>query len=468
MKKSLVASYWDGVKDFSHGESYTTIFRYFMPEAVTAFVLYSVLYLIDAKLIADLKSTSTYATLSVTNTVLHFIVKVAEGFSVGTLVLSGRYNGVGRYEEAGKTLSDAFWVTCIVGGIISIGLASGAYWIYLWYGVPEKMISLGIPFLRLRALGIFFMFLYFAFVGFLRGVKNTRLPMVMFSIGACVFVLCDYLLIHGNHGFPALGLQGSAIASVAQYGVMLILALFWVLFNPTYAKYRISLLQAVSSWSNLQRLCALSGPIVLDKAIMSGSYVWLGGILSHMGKYAIASYAVIKDMERFALVPAIAFAQVVTLLVTNAYGTGDWKGIKSNIKKGVFLASLMVSTILIVFSLTPATFIAFFDIKGRFTDFAARAFPILSILAFFDAIQVVLSGALRGASNVRFVMMTRLIVVVGYFVPISYLLSQLPIRDEVIKFSLVYGSFYVGSGLMSIVYINRFRGRNWQGAERVA
>src|SRR5437870_4115749 len=119
MKKGLLSSYFAGITDVDHGESYGRIFRYFFPEFITALVLYSMLYLLDAKWIADLKSTSTYATLGVTNTLLHFIIKIAEGLSVGVMVLSGQHNGQHDYKEAGRAFIDAFWTTVFVGAGIS-------------------------------------------------------------------------------------------------------------------------------------------------------------------------------------------------------------------------------------------------------------------------------------------------------------------------------------------------------------
>jgi Na+-driven multidrug efflux pump len=89
----------------------------------------------------------------------------------------------------------------------------------------------------------------------------------------------------------------------------------------------------------------------------------------------------------------------------------------------------------------------------------------LSVLVFFDLVQLILSGALRGAGDVKVVMWTRLAVCIGYFFPVSYFLTNLPIADPALKFLLIYGSFYVGNGLMSIVYINRLRGAKWKAQE---
>jgi putative MATE family efflux protein len=464
MKKGLLASYVSGICDGLHGESYSRILRLFFPEFITALVLYSMLYLLDAKWIADLKSTSTYATLGVTNTLLHFIVKVAEGLSVGTIILTGKYNGMRDYKEAGRSFVDAFWTTVLVGGAIATLLFFGASWIYKLYGVPDDMVALGVPFLRLRALGVFFTFVYFAFIGFLRGIKNTKTPMKIFISGGVVFLFFDYVLIFGKLGFPQMRLQGSALAGVIQYAFMLFASLCYLLLRKDSVgrKYSIQLFSVFRNRSRIKELLTLSWPVVIDKATLAAAYIWLGAMIAPMGTFALATFSVIKDLERFAILPAVAFAQVVTLLISNDYGEQDWEGIKSNTKKIVFMTSIMVMGILLVFSLWPKYFIQFFDKNGDFTDLAATIFPILSVLVFFDLLQLILSGALRGAANVKTVMMTRLIVCLFCFVPVSYILSRIPIEDIIVKFVLVYGSFYIGNALMSIVYINRFRSEEWK------
>jgi len=462
MKKGVFASYVEGIKDASHGEGYINILRYFFPEFISALVLYSALYLLDAHWIAHLKSTSTYATLGITNTFLNFIIKIAEGLSVGSIILCGQYNGADNFKKVGRTLVETFWVTFILGALISCSLYFGAYAIYQFMGVPERMISLGVPFLRLRAIGIFFTFMYFAVIGFLRGIKNTRTPMNIFVMGSFIFIFFDYVLIFGKFGFPEMKLNGSALASVIQYGFMLIMSLYIVLSDKENKKYSIDLFSASSGFSDIKRFFSLSWPVVMDKAMMAAAYIWLAAMIAPMGKCALASFTVIKDMERFAFAPALAFAQVITFLASNDFGASNLSGIKTNIKKIVFMASIFVFAFLLIFSVYPEFFIQMFDKKDAFTRFSSKIFPLLSILVFFDLLQLILAGALRGVGDVRTVMWTRIIVCFGCFFPLSYIVSHLPIADEMVKFVLIYGMFYIGNAFMSLVYINRFRSNMWK------
>lgn len=461
MRKNLLTSYIAGIFDTKNGESYGRIIQLFMPEFVIAFLIYCLPLLIDAYFISCLKSTSTYGALGMTNNLLHFIMKIAEGISVGTVILSGFFNGKQEYENVGRSLRDSFWIAVIVGASISTFLFVFAPLVCGWY-LHEDLVAECVPFLRMRAVGIFFMFLSYAFLGFLRGIKNTRVPMMIYIAGVMSFIIVDYLLVFGLYGCPEMGLAGSAIASIIQNIIMATAGMAYVLLNPAYRMYGIHLLSGIAQHDQLVRLLSLSWPVVIDKATLAAAYIWLGYMLKPLGKNVAATFIVVKDMERLAFLPAIAFAQVITFLVSNDYGIKNWAGIKSNIKKVAFLASCLVLGMIVVLVLDPERIISVFDQRGEFTPLAATVFPVMSVLLFFDLVQLILSGALRGASNVRMVMMVRLIIVSGFFIPVSYLFARMPMESLALKFMCIYGSYYVGNLLMSLIYIQRLSCDDWK------
>lgn len=460
MEKTLLQRYIAGVRDTQHGESYRTLLQYFWPEFITAFILSSILHIIDAAFIAQIKSTSMYATLGVSSTLIHLITKIAEGLSVGILVICGQYNGIANYKGVGRAALSGLLITIIIGFIVSSLLFITAPSIYAWYNVPEKMITMGVAFLRLRAVSIFLSFIFFACIGYLRAIKNTQVPMILFVVGGIVFIVSDYICIFGKCGIPAMKLYGSAIASIVQYLIMVSGALWYVIRAPEQQKYALS--QNTFDFSLSRSIVMISWPVMIDKAILAAAKMWLAMLIAPLGKTALASFAVIKDMEQLAFVPAIACAQVITFLVSNDYSRGNWLAIKNNIKRILLLASVIVGSILCLFSYNPSFIIQLFDTKKVFGSFAAQAFPLLSVLVFFDLLQLILAGALRGASDVKTVMCVRLIVCLCFFCPFSYLISQLAITNELYKFVLLYGSFYLGNGLMSMYYIYRLHGQQWK------
>lgn len=438
------------------GQSYGTILRYFLPEFITALILYSLPYFIDCYFIAHLKSTEIYTISGVVNNVLNLFVKIAEGLSIGTVAIAGYYNGLQKPKDVGRSFVDALWVSIFIGGIISFMIYVGGYWVYKFFNFTDATIQLGLPFLRVRAVSMFLMFICFACIGLFRSIKNTFVPMMLFALGSSVFVFFDYCLIFGKCGFSELGLYGSAVSYLLQYVVMVLCALSYIFYYGLHKTYSIKILSGVSSFEQVFKLLAISLPIVVDKAIMAWAYIWLSKVLSCMGQNALANFSVLKLMECMVFLPATAFSQVITFLVSNDVGHERWTDIRANIGKVLLLASIMVAVLVTIVSIYPAQIVHMIDRNKEFAGLAQQIFPALGVLIFFDLLQLILSGALRGASDVQTVMLTRLIVICFFFVPVSYGVSRLQISSDLIKFFLIYASFFIGNALMSIVYIKKF------------
>lgn len=444
------------------GVSYGRIWRYFYPEFITALIIYFLPQFIDCYFICNLKSTELYAISGIVENFLGMFTKCAEGLLIGTVIISGYFNGLHEYKKAGQAFVDAFWITIGVSFCVSLALYFGVFLFYRFNNFSSGMIAIGVPYLQMKAIGVFFLFFYFSLVGFFRAVKNTFTPMVIFAIGSLTFVLCDYLLIFGKCGFPQLGLLGSAVAYLIQYVLMSCLMLSYILYVQEYKKYAISLAPRPLDKERIKRFFLVSYPVVLDKMSIAFAYVWLGACMSKLGSTAGASFSMIKLMERIAFVPAIAFSQIITFLVSNDLGRGQWDDIHANIKKVALLSSVMVGTILLFGSLWPQGIVKFYGCNREICSLVSAIFPSLSILVMFDLLQLILSGALRGAGDVQTVMVTRLSVILGYFIPMTFIIDLLPLHTLASKMLTTYAVFLIGNGLMTIVYIFRLKQAHWK------
>ncbi len=461
----MKSSTTSGIRSLFHmqgGLSYPKIFKYFFPEWITALVVYFLPYFIDCLFICNLKSTSTYAVSGIIDNFLSMFLKAAEGLPIGIVIVAGYFNGRQEYQKAGQTFVDAFWVVIAVGTILSLGLYTAIPFVCSFNNFSPEMIAQGIPYLKIKSIVIFFMFVYFSLVGFLRAIKNTFTPMVIFMMGSVVFVIVDYILIFGKLGFAPMALLGSATAALTQYIFMCIVMLVYLLATSKHEKYKIALFHHRFSYERIQKIMVTSFPVVIDKVSIAFAYAWLGSCMSHLGQEAGAAFSCIKMMERFSFLPAIACAQIITFLVSNDLGQGDWDSIYANIKKIIVISSCLVGFILLIGSIWPMWFVSFFDKKGDFGSMVAVIFPALSVLILIDLLQLILSAALRGVGDVKTVMWTRVGVIACFFIPSTYIISMMSFSHVVYKMLVTYASFLIGNGLMSLVYMYRLHQNNWK------
>lgn len=462
MKKTLVASCLDAIRDTSSGERYGSLIRYFIPEFLAAFVLYALVTLIDARMIAHLKSTELYATMSVTNPFIHFMVKIAEGLSVGTMVLCGYYHGRNDQEGVLRAVASSCATTLAIGGVIASFLYYKAAFLYWLLGTPESLIAIGVPFLRMRAIAIGLMFVFFALIGILRGIKRNRSIIYFFGLGSVVFVICDYLFIFGACGCPQLGLCGSAMASVIQYSVMVTSVTLYMMLHTDVRRYLFRGMYRHISWAFTRELWALTLPVMGDKAVLAFTKLILMKHIANMGTIALGSFNIVRDLEMVAFIPAVALAQVVTFLVSNELGARDYEGAKYTVKRALMLAGCMVIFILLTVWFHLNQLVSMFDTCNVLSGLAIQAFPIVSVMVIFDVVQVILAGALRGAAQGRMVLWVRMMSLLCFCLPVMYSTSFIAFQSDFVKFITIYGSFYMGNVLMAIWYIYWFRSGRWQ------
>lgn len=445
----------------SKGESYRTILRYWFPELVTSTLIFTLPVLLDLYLISLLDSRSTLGALGNANDILFLITKLSEGIAVAAITVIGTYNGSKEYDKAGAALGDVFWTTIILGLIPCLILLAFPTQILLFLNTPQPMASIGAPYLQLRAFGVFLSFLYLAFFGFMRGVKNTKTPMLIYIIGTLLFIIVDLLLIHGSCGLPACGLIGSGIATIAQYGLMVILCIIHLMRTPEYKQYfRVAFFRMFNP-QGAWKIVNLSWPIMIDKAALAYAFVYLRSLINPLGKNAIVSFTLIKQLEQVAILPGIAFATVLTFLVSNSLGAHDLASARSNIRKILTLTGLFVLVLVAAMCINPGFFLSLFDVRNKFAPFAIAVFPAISLFALLDFMQIIYASALRGAGDVMSVMIIRVLCCTMFFYPVSILFSWIQLADPHHQFILIYSSIYLTTGLMGLLFYLRLRGKKW-------
>lgn len=459
MKKTVWTSYLDGVQFKTPGESYRSIINFFAPEVVTALVAYALIPLIDGAFISCLPHSEAYATLSITKSLMHCITKLAEGVSVGAMVMCGIAHGQDDPSAVGRAWGTVTALTLLLGFSIALFIACMPGYIMSCMRVPLPLRVVAIPFLRIRAISVFLMFIFFSMIGLLRGLKRNKIATHCMIVGTLVFVIADYLFIFGRCGMPQLAFSGSAVASILQYISMIFVVLRYLYDDPRLYAY-LCMVQWVG-WHALWRLFMLSVPVMIDKVLLAVAKVFLLRCIAPMGGAALSSFGVIGDIEMLMFVPAIAYAQVVTGLVSNEVGARDIIGIKYTIKKVLLLAITSALIMLVITSWFAESLIGFFDAQCIFRYFAIPAFRWISLLALFDVVQVVLSAALRGCAQMQTVLRVRAFTLLFFCFPIAYAASLVAFKSDFVRFMTIYGSFYISNGFMALWYIIWLRSERW-------
>ncbi len=159
---------------------------------------------------------------------------------------------------------------------------------------------------------------------------------------------------------------------------MIMLCMIHILRTKEYHPYFSSAFFYLFDKKGIVNILSLSIPILIDKMSISYAYVHLSSLMNRMGKNVIASFAVIKDLERLSFLPAVALATIITFLVSNRLGAGDPVGARANIRRVLKLGGVMVFGALAIICINPTYFASIFDAKNKkrsITPYGVTIFP---------------------------------------------------------------------------------------------
>ena len=338
----------------------------------------------------------------------------------GTTTLVGYHRGANEPESCGEICLHALFLAAVGGIAVSVLGIFFAPHLYFLMGAEPEVLKQGTVYFRIRIAGTPFTFLFFAAVGFLRGIQDTRTPMlVAFAVNGLNCVL-DYLLIYGGLGLPALGLKGAGIATLACQILAGCICLRILFFSSYTSQYNLN------RWSfSARRFLSLSR-IGRDLAIRTGalrfSLVFATGTVARMGMVSLSSHEI--ALQLFLLssdtIDGIAVAGQ-TLAAKHLGGHRPDKAYQMG--KTLILCGVVTGFIFgFGYLLLEQPLIALFTRSPEVVGVLGGA--ILILLALFQPVNGIVftsDGFLIGAHDTRYLMWAMLIGALGIFVPIAWL-----------------------------------------------
>lgn len=231
-------------------------------------------------------------------------------------------------------------------------------------------------------------------------------------------IAANWALVFGNAGFLALGLEGSAIASVVTTFAMLAAFSAILLLDPRLRRFRLFGRWWRPEWSRLGEIFRLGLPIALAFTLEGSLFGGAAILMGLISVAAVAAHAVALNIAAIAFQIPLGIGQAATIRVGMAYGARDpaWIGRAGTaaIMAGIGVMTLTAATIWLAPSLLVS---AYLDLdapaNAQTVPLAIRFLAVAAMFQLLDGAQVVLAGALRGLQDTRVPM---LIAGFGYWV----------------------------------------------------
>ena len=412
-------------------------------------------HIADNIIVGKLLGSNALASVSLGNGVFFSIFVLALGFSFAIPPLVSEAKSQDDHAKINSVFRHGFVINMSVGIFLMLALLLALPLLY-HMDQPKEIIPDTISFLTIMAISMI------PFMGFqtLREVSEG----LSYTIGVTkatiianvINIVLNYIFIKGMFGFPAMGVAGSALASLIARIFMLVF-LYYVLKNQEKTKRYIkefSLKICEFSKDMFRKMIKLGLPTALQMFFEVTAFAGAAFICGLVSAKDIASHQIALSMASFTFNLCIGFSVASTVLIGNKMGEKDYVGLRqigiNNIKM-TFLFMLLCGIIFIVGRHElPKMFAQQQDIAV--IVLASKLLIIAALFQLSDGIQVTTLGALRGLQDVK---IPSYITFIAYWVitiPLGYFLC---VKAEMGAFGM-WIALGIGLLISAVLLVYRF------------
>lgn len=384
------------------------------------------------------------------NAIMHFAFVVGIGISVAVSVQVAHAHGRKDDHGAGEALRHGAFLTLISGLVLAV-LVTGAMPFYGYLGQPEAVIEKVPSYLNWLGLSLIPGLAGMSFKAFSEAKGS---PWVVFWImmgGVGLNVLLNWMLIFGNLGAPALGLEGAGIATFLARVATMVGLIVYVLRAPAFAAARPRWWQPLRL-KELRLLLMVGVPMGLQIFIEIGAFGFATLLIGTLGTVPLAAHQIAINCAGMSFMVPLGISMACTIRVGQCVGAGEVGRARAITGGAIGSGVIFMSVTAVLFLVAGEVVVSAFTRDGAVIALGAQLLIIAGIFQICDGIQTISMGALRGIRDVK----TPTLIMAGV-----YWLGALPL-GAVLAWRTYFGAvgmwfgLAIGLGLAGLLLTRRF------------
>jgi len=400
---------------------------------------------------------SAVAAISVSFPVTFLVIALGSGLAMAGATLSSQYMGAGRQDMVNHVAAQTMLmvvVTSVILGALGYVLAPA---LLSLLGVSPEVYANALGFMRVSFVGVIFVFTYAMFQALMRGVGQTKVPLIIVAATVVLNFVLDPLFIFGWGPIPGLGVMGAAFATLvtqalaAATGIVIFLRgrhgiqLTWRGFLPDPAY--------------LRRAFFLGIPGSLELSTRALGLMIMSFLVASFGTLTIAAYGVGSNILQIVTVPVMGLSMAVSTLVGQNIGAGQVERAASAAKLGAFVGFLLLSLIGGIAYLLAPSLIAFFIPDDPDVIREGAHFLRIMCLAWGGiGVQLCIVSAFRASGNMLMAMVIAMVSQWMIQFPLAYVLA----KHTTLGADGLWWSFPVTNIVVALVSVCWFARGSWK------
>ena len=378
--------------------------------------------ILDSVMIGRLGTTALSA-VGLGNQLFFLLNLILYGLASGSMVFTAQFWGKKNLEGLQKTFGLSLLLAFCLGALFTVFCVLKPAEILSLYTKDRAVIESGTQYLRLSALCFLPFAVNFMFMLTLRSIEKVKVAVAATLVSIIVNVILNAVLIFGLLGFPALGVRGAAIATVAAR-----LAELSITFTVT-KKRKYPILGRLKNHLafNLKFLkiyFMIVLPVLLNESLWSLGITFHHKIFAGLNTFSYAAFNITNTISQLTWVIFIGLGNGISVLIGKKIGEKKYDEVR-----GYALRVLLFVPFVAVFvgaALIPISYLVplFFKVEPIVVETVKKLFIVLACCYPLKAFNMcMLIGLIRAGGDTRFGMICDTFIMWFISIPLAYFLS---------------------------------------------
>ncbi len=377
--------------------------------------LYSVA---DMIIVGQFCGTVSMSGVNIGSQVTMLITNFVMGLSVGATVLIAQYLGAGDHKALRETVGTFFTTLIVLSVVFTVSMIFLRDPLLRLIRTPEESFTEASAYFRITMYGTFFIFGYNGLSAVLRGMGDSKRPLIFVAIACFVNVGLDLLLVAGFR----MGAAGAALATVVSQAVSMLLCVFYLRGRDFVFDFKLRSFGFVRE--RLKMLLTVGLPTSIQNVATSVSFLFLTGLVNTIGVTASAAVGAVGKLNGFAILPAIAMSASVSAMSAQNIGAGEQKRASQTMGIGMAIALCISVVIFFLLRAFPETCLRAFDDDPEMIRLGAVYLKSFSFDYLLVPFVFCFNGLFTGAGHTTFTLINNALASIFMRIPACYLLGM--------------------------------------------
>jgi putative MATE family efflux protein len=338
--------------DLTQGPIPRTLLMFSLPALLTN-ILQSLSGTVNSIWVGRLIGEEALAATANANIVMFLVASMAFGFGMAGTVMIGQRWGARNIDGARRTFGTAVGFCALLMALIAgIGFALAPGLLRL-LATPEAAYPLALIYLRLIFVSMPFGMISIILSMGLRGTGDAKTPLIFMGVTVLIDAVLNPVFIAGIGPFPAMGIAGSATATIAASMLSFIGMVIYVYRKDLPLRLRGRELRYLKpARSELGFIVTKGLPMGAQMAVMAAAGIVLVGLVNREGLMTTAAYGATMQLFTYIQMPAMAIGGAVSAMAAQFIGAKKWHELHEVTRAGLVMNLLftgVVTVLLILF-----------------------------------------------------------------------------------------------------------------------